>query len=172
MNDVLPKPFTRKSLLDMLEKQLSHLKTPLPGTIQGIEPPPSATATSMTQGSTTHSVKDDSSPGQSPANSMNNWQSPSQFQGVSPIPGNVQTQYVQAIPTPTGMQTSTGYTMDQNGGQYQNPQTPINAARQGQHRRQISEMSSGNDMNSFPKRQRIYGQPNPMISPMQTGRPS
>jgi osomolarity two-component system response regulator SKN7 len=92
MDDVLPKPFTRKSLLDMLEKHLVHLKT-IP---QGMETSqPTATVPMAAQTSATHSVKEDSSPGQSPATSMNNWQSPGQFQGLLQ---QVQPQYVPARP--------------------------------------------------------------------------
>jgi osomolarity two-component system, response regulator SKN7 len=160
MDDVLPKPFTKKSLLDMLEKHLGHLKK-LP---EGMEAPPSATAPSMTQTSASQSVKDDSSPGQSPATSMNNWQSPNQYPGVSPIHANVQNQYLQA-------QTPSTYTIDQNGVQYQTPQTPISATRQGQHRRQVSEMSSSAEMTNFPKRQRMYAPGGGIQNPMQTARP-
>jgi osomolarity two-component system response regulator SKN7 len=158
MDDVLPKPFTKKSLLDMLEKHLGHLKK-LP---EGVEAPPSATAPSMAQTSASQSVKDDSSPGQSPGTSMSNWQSPSQFPGVSPIHGNVQNQYMQTPQNPVA------YAVDQNGVQYPAPQTPINATRQGQHRRQVSEMSGNSEMASFPKRQRMYGPGGNVTNPMQT----
>src|ERR1700742_873305 len=135
MDDVLPKPFTRKSLLDMLEKHLVHLKSLPPA----IEAPASATAPPLAQGSAAQSVKDDSSPGQSPAASMNNWQSPSQFQGVSPIhsnvpnvPGQVPSQYVQQAPP-----GAAPYAIDQNAVQYPAAQTPLNAATaRPQHRRQ------------------------------------
>jgi osomolarity two-component system response regulator SKN7 len=163
MDDVLPKPFTRKSLLDMLEKHLVHLKN-IPPSIEAA--PTSATAVSMAQSSATQSVKDDSSPGQSPATSMNNWQSPSQFQGISPIHTNVPNQYVaQQPPTPTT------YTVDQNGMQYPT-QTPINAAAARQHRRQVSEMSSTAEINNFAKRPRVYAPNNPPVNQLQTGRPS
>ena len=86
MNDVLPKPFTKEGLLNMLEKHLGHLKKPDYDMM-----PPSATA--MTQHSTAHSIKDEASPGQSPS-TMSTWHSPSQFSGISPggsggyLPGN------------------------------------------------------------------------------------
>ncbi|KAK2768703.1 Heat shock factor protein 2 [Arachnomyces sp. PD_36] len=163
MDDVLPKPFTRKSLLDMLEKHLVHLKT-IPPAIEA--PPPSATAANIPQTSATQSVKDDSSPGQSPATSMNNWQSPGQFQGVSPIHTNVPNQYVpQQPPTPTT------YTIDQNGVQYPPSQTPMNAATARQHRRQASEMSGTAEMNNFAKRPRVYAPNNPAVNTLQTSRP-
>lgn len=162
MDDVLPKPFTRKSLLDMLEKHLVHLKN-IPPNIEG--PPNSATAVSMAQGSATQSVKDESSPGQSPSTSMN-WQSPGQFQGISPIHTNVPNQYVAQQPA-----TPTTYTIDQNGMQYPPAQTPINAATARQHRRQVSEMSSAPEMNNFAKRPRVFPPNNPPVNPLQTARP-
>jgi osomolarity two-component system, response regulator SKN7 len=158
MDDVLPKPFTRKSLIEMLEKHLVHLKS-LPQVIDA--PPTSATAVSIAaQTSAPHSVKEDSSPGQSPATSMNNWQSPSQLQGVSPIHPNVQQvqgQYVQQSPT------AATFAVDQNGVQYQAAQASLNAAAvaaaRTQHRRQASEISSAPDIANFSKRPRVYPQP-------------
>ncbi|KAJ0286988.1 hypothetical protein COL922a_014325, partial [Colletotrichum nupharicola] len=57
-------------------------------------------------------IKDDSSPSQSPAAAMNAWQSPNQFQTMAPVPPNmqqVQGQYVQAGPA------AAAYAIDQNG---------------------------------------------------------
>lgn len=162
MDDVLPKPFTRKSLLDMLEKHLVHIKN-IPPNIEA--PPNSATAVSMAQSSGTQSVKDDSSPSQSPAASMN-WQSPGQFQGISPIHTNVPNQYVAQQPA-----TPTTYTIDQSGMQYPPTQAPINAATARQHRRQVSEMSSTPEMNNFSKRPRVFPPTNPPVNPLQTARP-
>ena len=165
MNDVLPKPFTRQSLLSMLEKHLVHLK----GLPSGIEAPQSVTTASMAQNSATQSVKDESSPGQSPSTSMNNWQSPSQFQGVSPIHTTVPNQFIQQQnTTPT-----TTFGIDQNGVQYSTTQIPTMNATTGrtQHRRQVSDMSSAADASSFPKRQRMFAQTNPpVVNPMQTSR--
>jgi osomolarity two-component system, response regulator SKN7 len=153
MDDVLPKPFTRKSLLDMLEKHLSHLKK-LP---TAMEPPPSATASSVPHSSSNHSIKDDgSSPAHSPAGSLGNWQSPGQYPGISPIHTNLANQYAQ-------MTNHSPYATS--------PQTPLTAGRpsqqqppsqpqQQQHRRQHSEMTgNAQDMDGYNKRQRIYGQP-------------
>lgn len=170
MDDVLPKPFTRKSLLDMLERHLDHLKIS-PQNPPGMEQvPPSAAAVSMAaaaQNSATQSIKEDSSPGQSPAGSMNNWQSPSQFQNMQVVPPNmstVQGSYVTAPPA--------AYAVDQNGVQY--PATPVGVPTAGApvrppHRRQISDMSNATDNPNMPKRQRMYSQPQPMLA-MQ-GRP-
>ncbi|KAJ5088857.1 hypothetical protein N7456_012473 [Penicillium angulare] len=167
MNDVLPKPFTRKSLLDMLETHLTHLKT-MP---QGIEGAPPVPVTMATQASATQSIKEDSSPGQSPAGSMNNWQSPGQFQSMQSVPPNMPTmqgQYVAAGPPPPA-----AYAVDQNGVQY--PAPPVAVPSSGppvpsQHRRQMSEMSGAPDGQNMAKRQRLYTQPQPMMT-VQAGRP-
>ncbi|KAJ5905216.1 Transcription factor SKN7 [Penicillium subrubescens] len=170
MDDVLPKPFTRKSLLGMLEKHLVHLKT----MAQGIEAaPPTAVAVTMAaQTSATQSIKEDnSSPGQSPAGSMNNWQSPGQFHGMAPVPQPITAvpgQYVAAPGAPPG-----AYTVDQNGVQFPAP-PPVTVPSSGapprpQHRRQMSEMASATE-NPNVKRQRMYPQPQPMMA-VQAGRP-
>ncbi|KAJ9292628.1 hypothetical protein DTO271G3_8600 [Paecilomyces variotii] len=165
MDDVLPKPFTRKSLLDMLEKHLVHLKT-LPQSIETSAP--AAAVPMAAPASTGPSIKEDSSPGQSPAASMNNWQSPGQFQGLSPVHPNVQQvqgQYVQAGAGPPP------YAIDQNGVQYTAP-APLNAATaRPQHRRQLSEMSSAADAANFAKRQRIYAQAPQMVGQVPGPRP-
>lgn len=157
MDDVLPKPFTRKSLLEMLERHLLHLKKLSPG----MEPPTSATTSGLQPTSAPPSIKDDVSPGQSPAGSVGgNWQSPSQYTGVSPMNTSMQPQYM-TVQHP-------GYGIDQNGMQYNSPTTPLSAQRP-PHRRHVSDMSGGaGEMNNY-KRQRIYQQGNMgsgMVSPM------
>ncbi|ETN45485.1 uncharacterized protein HMPREF1541_09317 [Cyphellophora europaea CBS 101466] len=168
MDDVLPKPFTRKSLLEMLEKHLMHLKK-LP---DGMAPPPSAgVMPSGAQSSATQSVRDDASAAASPAgSSVGTWNSPSQYSGVSPVNpqmGNAympQQQYLDA--------NAAAYA--QNG-----PQTPVGMramaqAPQGAHRRGVSEMSGGQHDMSGNKRQRVnwqgqpghQGQPQQMSAPM------
>ncbi|EEA23891.1 kinase-regulated stress-responsive transcription factor skn7 [Talaromyces marneffei ATCC 18224] len=146
MDDVLPKPFTRKSLLDMLEKHLMHLKTVPATTMDPVSVTPMTTHTSAAQ-----SIKEDSSPGQSPAASMNNWQSPGQLQGMSPVHLNVQQvpQYMQSM-------TPTGPFIDQNGVQFATPSALGQAPVRGQHRRQVSDMSSAPDAANYAKRQRMY----------------
>ncbi|KAJ6090191.1 hypothetical protein N7486_009006 [Penicillium sp. IBT 16267x] len=169
MNDVLPKPFTRKSLLDMLETHLTHLKT-IP---QGIEGPPAPVAVTMaSQTSATQSIKEDSSPGQSPAGSMNNWQSPGQFQGMQAVPPNmpaIQGQYVAAAPAPPA-----AYAVDPNGVQFPAPPVAVpstGAPGRPPHRRQMSDMSSAaENQQNMAKRQRMYAQPQPMMA-VQAGRP-
>ncbi|KAL5361350.1 HSF-type DNA-binding-domain-containing protein [Aspergillus floccosus] len=164
MDDVLPKPFTRKSLLDMLEKHLVHLKTN-PQSIDASQPP--AAVTMAAQSSAAQSVKEDSSPGQSPATPMNNWQSPSQFQAMSAVPANIQqvpTQYVPATPAAVA-----AYAVDQNGVQYSTAApVPMGAAARPQMRRQISEMSGAAENPNMAKRPRVYAQP--MVNPVQAAR--
>jgi osomolarity two-component system, response regulator SKN7 len=169
MDDVLPKPFTRKSLLDMLDKHLSHLKKLAPG----MEPPPSTTASSVPHSSTAHSIKDEaSSPAQSPAGSLGNWQSPSHYPGVSPVHTNIPHQYAPtANHSPYITSPHTPLTATRPCQQQQPPQSPHQQKQQQQqqqqqqeqqqqHRRQLSEMTGGaSDMNGYNKRQRIYGQP-------------
>jgi osomolarity two-component system response regulator SKN7 len=164
MDDVLPKPFTRKSLLDMLEKHLMHLKK-LP---QGMEQQPlsATTAPSGAASSTAHSVRDDMSAGASPAGSTGTWNSPSQYSGVSPVNQNMHY---------AGISSQQQY-VDANGNAYQaGPQTPVGMRGQTMmaqqprptHRRGQSEMSGGADMGSANKRQRIYPpQQQPMAAPM------
>jgi osomolarity two-component system response regulator SKN7 len=155
MDDVLPKPFTRKSLLDMLEKHLVHLKT-IPPTMDGVSATPMTTQNSAAQ-----SIKEDSSPGQSPAASMNNWQSPSQLQGMSPVPLNVQQvpqSYMQQMAS-----NAAPFALDPNGVQYAAPQATINQpAVRPPHRRQISEISGVQDPAAYAKRQRMYQNPQMM----------
>lgn len=156
MNDVLPKPFTKEGLLNMLEKHLGHLKK-LP---EGIEIMPN-TASTMVHTSTPHSIKDESSPGQSPS-TVSNWQSPGQFSGISPTVTNTSSHFMQPVHTPTG------YGIDHSAIQFQPPQTPLGAPPRGmQHRRQASEMTGIDDIANDPKRPRIYAQTNAAMNQMQ-----
>ncbi|PLB34529.1 putative stress response transcription factor SrrA/Skn7 [Aspergillus candidus] len=165
MDDVLPKPFTRKSLLDMLEKHLVHLKT-ISQAVDGTQP--AAAVTMAAQSSAAQSVKEDSSPGQSPAASMSNWQSPGQFQpmptaaAVNPSIPQVPAQYVPATPAPAA------YAVDQNGVQYQTAPVaiPAGAAPRPPPRRQLSDMSSAAENPVLAKRARMYVPQQPMINPV------
>ncbi|KAL3479501.1 HSF-type DNA-binding-domain-containing protein [Aspergillus californicus] len=165
MDDVLPKPFTRKSLLDMLEKHLVHLKTNPQG-IDGPQPTTPATMAGQSSAAQSVTVKDDSSPSQSPAAAMTAWQSPNQFQPMSTVPVNLQPgQYVPASPAPAA------YTIDQNGVQYPAPPTVPMSAGPGPARpparRHLSEISNGADNSNLAKRQRMYAAPQPMVGSMQ-----
>jgi osomolarity two-component system response regulator SKN7 len=157
MDDVLPKPFTKDGLLLMLEKHLGHLKK-LP---DGMDMVPNTAST--LHGSNTQSVKDEASPGHSPS-TVSNWNSPGQFSGISPTVSN---QFMQQVPNPTG------YNMDHNQMQFQQPQqpqTPLGAPpRPMNHRRQISELGNVDDMGNDPKRPRIYAQTNAAMNTMRRG---
>jgi osomolarity two-component system response regulator SKN7 len=157
MDDVLPKPFTRKSLLDMLEKHLIHLKK---GPI-GMDPPApqqaiGAPSIAQSHTSATQSIRDDISAATSPAGSTGTWNSPSQYQGLSPIHPNMnqyapvphQTQYVDANGNPSN---------------FHGPTTPVGGRPPGLppqqvHRRGPSEMSGGAE-GSANKRQRMMAAP-------------
>jgi len=163
MDDVLPKPFTRKSLLDMLEKHLMHLKKSPQA--MGVPASGSMAATGAAS-STAQSVCDDLSAGASPAGSSGTWNSPSQYSGVSPVNPNVH----------YGVMTQQTY-MDANGNTFtQNtPQTPVGMRghsmlqqqqQQQTHRRGPSEMSGTGDNGSANKRQRIYPPQQTMAAPM------
>ena len=150
MDDVLPKPFTRKSLLDMLEKHLAHLKkTPM-----GMDPPApqqiAVPSLAHSHTSATQSVREDLSAATSPAGSTGTWNSPSQYQGVSPM-----TQYA---PVPHQTQY-----VDANGAssQFHSPSTPVGGHPTAQqvHRRGPSEISGGSLDGSANKRQRMMAAP-------------
>ena len=155
MNDVLPKPFTKEGLLHMLEKHLGHLKR-MP---DGMEP--MAPQQAMPQSSVGTSLKDDNSPAPSPS-TMSNWQSPGQFQGISPTQGGPPQSFMQPM-HPAG-----GYSQEQSPLSYQPPHTPLGGPPQMTHRRQISELGP-DDLSNESKRQRLYDQNMP-LSQMQPGR--
>lgn len=156
MNDVLPKPFTKEGLLNMLEKHLGHLKK-LPDTI---EHTPHLGGPSMPQSSAGHSLKDETSPSQSPSLSSN-WQSPGQF-GISPTGPAPPHPYMQPIHPGS-------YSQEQSPVQYHLPQNALTGGpRQMQHRRQISEIGVDDLGPNDPKRQRMFEQ---NIAMGQIGRP-
>ena len=163
MDDVLPKPFTRKSLLEMLEKHLGYLKKDAGGGMVA----PGQHGGGVPQ-SAVPSVRDDLSSAASPAGSTGTWNSPSQYSGVSPVNaqmpyGAVQQGYVDqnhapyashgnsAPVTPGGMRAVSG---------------PASMQQPGAHRRGPSEISGGGGDMSANKRQRMYGNGVPMAAPM------
>ena len=157
MDDVLPKPFTRKSLLDMLEKHLMHLKK---ATVDMDPAVSSAIAPPIPQSSASQSVRDDSSPGQSPAGSIGTWTSPGHFPGVSPLHTNIHSQYVPG-------QHHSPY-IDQGpspSSSFHSPQGPMNVTRPGPqvpsqpHRRPISDMACVTEADNYNKRPRMNIQP-------------
>jgi osomolarity two-component system, response regulator SKN7 len=154
MDDVLPKPFTRKSLLEMLEKHLMHLK----------RIPDEMAAPGAPMAPVQPSVRGDVSAGASPAaSSVGTWNSPGGYSGVSPV--NAQ------VPYPMGQQQYLDANASVNTSAYgSQPHTPVGARPPGQvqgHRRGPSEMSGGlggpQDPNSA-KRQRMNWQ-NQQVNP-------
>ncbi|KAI9723653.1 MAG: hypothetical protein M1812_000953 [Candelaria pacifica] len=167
MNDVLPKPFTKEGLLNMLEKHLSHLKKSMNG-MEALSQPPAQT---IAQNSARQSLKDENSPGKSPA-TVTNWNSPTQVTGVSPTTNSVTDEYMQAVRAHTGTYAMDG-SMHHDGIQYQSPGAPMGSGRQGAHRRQISEISGSDDITHDVKRQQAFppGHINPAVHAMHRGRP-
>ena len=108
----------------------------------------------MSQLSATQSLKDDTSPGKSPA-TASSWHSPSQIPNQSPIgpgPGNYMQQPMQDTRqynmTPTHPHPQTGYPAPQN--------PPLGAPRAAPHRRVMSDMTAGGPDDHPEKRQRMY----------------
>jgi len=161
MNDVLPKPFTKEGLLHMLEKHLVHLKKP---SAQGdgtmVAPQPVQIARQPF-------LKEEDSPAKSPQ-AVSNWNSPSQMPGVSPVGTSVPDDFAQAMrgqpvqhPSAYGvsaMQSNMGYSSSPHMQMPQQAQLPPG------HRRQVSEISGGDDLNNPAKRQQMY--PPQMQQPM------
>ncbi|KAK7561135.1 heat shock transcription factor 2, partial [Phyllosticta citricarpa] len=155
MNDVLPKPFTKEGLLLMLEKHLAHLKKPSAG-MDAMVPPAVQAPTAMQHSSGRPSLKDEDSPSKSPTTGSN-WNSPSQMPGVSPVGSSVTEEYMNTVhghhPTAFGVPTQMPAGIQYN----TSPQMPMGARQQGgqQHRRQISEITGGDELNNPNKRQQI-----------------
>ncbi len=174
MNDVLPKPFTKEGMLRALEKHLPQFKKNAgpfqPPTAQMTHPggfvTPNAThaplGLNMGQLSATQSLKDETSPGKSPA-TASSWHSPNQIPGASPI-GNPSGGYMQQpmgdnrqyTMTPTLTNPQTGFPAPPNAG--------MGAPRAAPHRRGMSDMTGGPAEDHPDKRQRMY-------PPPQTGYP-
>jgi osomolarity two-component system response regulator SKN7 len=164
MNDVLPKPFTKEGLLQMLEKHLVNMKkghNPMDPLGQGQAP-----AVQNVLASGRQSLKEEDSPQKSPA-TTSNWNSPNQVPGVSPVGSSHTDEYVGLVhphPAVYGMPA-----MAANGMGYAPQPSPLappplaqmqmqQAARQAQagHRRQLSDISGGDDSQNAAKRQQTY----------------
>ncbi|KAL1595215.1 kinase-regulated stress-responsive transcription factor skn7 [Paraconiothyrium brasiliense] len=167
MNDVLPKPFTKEGLLHMLEKHLAHLKKPLSHMEGGmVAPQPLA--------STRQVLKEEESPAKSPATAS--WNSPAPVPGVSPVAATgMSEEYLNAVHANPAAYAVQGVPGMPHGNPYNtSPQMPMpgHAQQQAGHRRQISDISGGENMNPA-KRQQMYAnaplQPQPM-NPMQRPR--
>ncbi|KAF2878088.1 heat shock transcription factor 2, partial [Massariosphaeria phaeospora] len=133
MNDVLPKPFTKEGLLQMLEKHLAHLK-------KG-GPPMDAMAAPQPLTTTRQVLKKEDSPTKSPA-TAGNWNSPNQITGVSPVGSSVTDEYMQAV-----QGHPSAYAVG-NMSYNTSPQLAMQARQQTGHRRQISDITGGEDSNS------------------------
>lgn len=163
MNDVLPKPFTKEGLMNMLEKHLSHLKK----SQMGADPmgPPSALAhTSARQ-----SMKGDESPTTSPASVAHNWQPSSAttttgeeystgHNVLAPIQtsGYQMTSYgLQPNPSPSAMSFASSPTVQSAMSQHVSQTSP---------RRPIAEISDGpGEAGTGGKRQMLQGPPDARV---------
>ncbi|KAK1072508.1 kinase-regulated stress-responsive transcription factor skn7 [Friedmanniomyces endolithicus] len=170
MNDVLPKPFTKEGLLNMLEKHLAHLKIGAPGMDahpMNAPPPPAIS-------SAKRSMKSEDSPGNSPATGSN-WNSPGNLAGVSPAgSGHPDDPYMQAFhqttgPGPYPMQAPTTphvmYNTSPGGPMAAPPRQQPGALPQ--HRRGISDISGGAvEVGGGAKRQQMFPPTPQMVAPM------
>jgi osomolarity two-component system response regulator SKN7 len=155
MNDVLPKPFTKEGLLHMLEKHLVHLKKPM-AQIDGMAAPQPVQVPRQLV------LKEEvDSPVKSPA-TASNWNSPNNLPGVSPVGSSVTDEYGQAMPGQQ-VQHPSAYgvnPMQANMGYNTSPQMHMQGRQQQPmppgHRRQISDISGGDDMNNPAKRQQMF----------------
>ncbi|CAG8954801.1 hypothetical protein HYFRA_00004726 [Hymenoscyphus fraxineus] len=172
MNDVLPKPFTKEGMLKSLQKHLpSFLKTANPQFPNSTQMPQTIGFSSSSnsshpplglnlgQLSATQSMKDETSPGKSPA-TVASWHSPNTIPGPSPV-GNAPAGYhMQPMRENPYAMTPTQPTHPQSS--YPPPQnSPLGPPRGGApHRRVMSDMSSGGVSDEHDvKRQRMYPAP-------------
>ena len=129
----------------MLEKHLGHLKRLADGrladSIEAIGPPHSLPTASVGT-----SLKDDNSPADSPS-TMSNWQSPTQFPGISPTQSAASQPFIQPL-------SAGAYSQDHSPMSYHPPHTPLGGPSL-HHRRQISEVGA-DDVGADQKRQRVY----------------
>jgi len=156
MNDVLPKPFTKEGMLRTLEKHLSQFKKQTFQNTQqgqltgGFVTPSTSNAPMSLNYSASHSMKEEPSPGKSPASS---WHSP--LTGGSPSTTS-QGPYAQSLGG-TNAYTMTPTHQTQQHGAFSQPQPPqLNAPRSGPHRRVISDMSDMSSQEGSNKRQQLY----------------
>jgi osomolarity two-component system response regulator SKN7 len=160
MNDVLPKPFTKEGLLQMLEKHLAHLKKPL-GHMDGIVAPQTLTTTRQI-------MKEEESPAKSPATAS--WNSPNQMPGVSPVGtvgSSVTDEYMQAVHSNAATYAVNQVPSNMAAAYNTSPQMAMQARQQAGHRRQISDISGGDNPNNPAKRQQqMYAQPPLQPQPM------
>lgn len=142
MNDVLPKPFTKEGLLTVLEKHLIHLKSSHPESMGHPGQP-------LSMASTRQSLKEDDSPGKSPA-TASNWNSPGQLTGVSPVASDAADNY---------MGQSGGYHPHNMYGNPMPAQRPQQQNSIAGHRRQISDMSGPGGPEMSDQKRQMFGNP-------------
>lgn len=165
MNDVLPKPFTKEGLLQMLEKHLGQLKKNSTA-LDHMGAPPQPT---LAQVAAKNSMKSEESPATSPA-TVNNWHSPGNTLGVSPANSSVTAdEYMmtaqQGPPGPYQLQAPQLGPQMAYGGMARAPAGPPGGPAP--HRRQISDISGGpGDLGGDMKRQQMYGPPGVMAPHM------
>ncbi|KAI9745964.1 MAG: kinase-regulated stress-responsive transcription factor skn7 [Claussenomyces sp. TS43310] len=160
MNDVLPKPFTKEGMLRTLEKHLSQFKkTVYQNAHQGHIPtgyvtPNAANGPMSLNYSTSQTMKEDSSPGKSPASS---WHSPNPLTSGSPT--SAQNAFAQSMGGGNSYSMTAAHPSQQHGAFPPPPPLPqqMNAPRSGVQRRVISDLNS----QELPpdKRQRMYPPP-------------
>jgi osomolarity two-component system, response regulator SKN7 len=168
MNDVLPKPFTKEGLLNMLEKHLAHLKKQPPG-MEQMAPPPAIQTTKR-------GMKSEESPVTSPATGST-WNSPGNMTGVSPAGSAHDDPYLHAVhnsagPSPYAVQAPMGqqpmYNASPGGAVVMGPRPTVPAPPQPTqgHRRVISDISGGpSDAGGDAKRQQMYPPGAPQLGP-------
>jgi osomolarity two-component system, response regulator SKN7 len=169
MNDVLPKPFTKEGMLRSLEKHLPQFKKnaqqfppgqmPHPG---GFVTPTTAHAPlglNMGQLSAAQSLKDETSPGKSPA-TASSWHSPNQqLPGASPV-GSAPPNFMQQQPMGDNRQYNMTPTHQHPQSSFPPVQNPaMGAPRSAPHRRVISDMTGPTPDDHSEKRQRMYPPP-------------
>ena len=159
MNDVLPKPFTKDGMLRALEKHLPQFRKPATtfphqqqihaSAFPQAHPAQAPLGLNMSQLSAPQSLKDDTSPGKSPA-TASSWHSPSQLPGPSPIgapPGFMQQQQQQQPIMREGYMPAGAH-----GGAAFSSMPP----RTQPHRRGMSDMSGVSEEGADLKRQRMF----------------
>lgn len=145
MNDVLPKPFTKEGLMICLDKHLGHLK----------------------KENQVISIKGDESPNQSPATLSATWNSPAHLQGPSPVSSHMShDDYASAMrqqgpPQYGAIDGACGAHYNHNSSAPHTPLSagphPLSRAQPGQgHRRQVSDMTGGDDAQGSAKRQQFH----------------
>lgn len=112
----------------------------------------------MSQLSTASSLKDETSPGKSPATASSSWHSPSQMPGTSPITTNPATFMQPQMRDPGPYAMTPTHPHSQAG--YPSQNLVMGAPRGNAHRRVMSDMSGAGSPDDHPeKRQRMYQPP-------------